>query len=85
MKNSSFQTRLGPLGKAGERACLRVVLVDVDAVQRGLLQAEDVNDDSVQDVAGLGEELIEAPTFLLIGLEDVGEYWGQEGLQTPEG
>lgn len=58
--------------------------MDVDVVQRGLLQAEDINDGSVQDVVGLSEELIEAPTFLLIGLQDVGENWGQEALKTPE-
>lgn len=58
--------------------------MDVDVVQCGLLQAEDINDGSVQDVVGLSKELIEAPTFLLIGLQDVGENWGQEALKTPE-
>ncbi len=62
----------------------RVVLVDVDVVQRGLLQAEDVDHGPVQDVVGLGEELVEAPTLLLIGLQDVGEHRGQEALKTPE-
>lgn len=64
--------------------CSRVVLVDVDVVQRGLLQAEHVDDGAMQDVVGLGEELVEAPTFLLVGLQDVGEHRSQEALKTPE-
>ncbi len=62
----------------------RVVFVDVDVVQRGLLQAEHIDYGAVQDVVGLGEELIEAPTLLLICLQDVGEDGGQEALKTPE-
>lgn len=53
-------------------------------VQRGLLQAEHVDDGPVQDVVGLGEELVEAPTLLLIRLQDVGEDRGQQALKTPE-
>lgn len=63
---------------------LRVVFVDVDVVQRRLLQAEHVDHGPVQDVVGLGKELVEAPTFLLIGLQDVGEDRSEEALQTPE-
>lgn len=61
----------------------RVVLMDVDVVQRGLLQAEDVDHGSVQDIVGLGEELVEAPAFLLVGLQDVGQHWCQQALQAP--
>lgn len=46
----------------------RVVFVDVNMVQRSLLQAEDVDHGAVQDVAGLGEKLVEAPALLLVGL-----------------
>lgn len=53
-------------------------------VQRGLLQAEHVDHGPVQDVVGLGEELVEAPTLLLIGLQDVGEHRSQEALKAPE-
>lgn len=53
-------------------------------VQRGLLEAEHVDDGPVQDVVGLGEELVEAPTFLLISLQDVCEDRSQEALKTPE-
>lgn len=67
------------------RCHLRVVLVDVDVVQRRLLQAEDINHRPVQDVIGLGEELVEAPAFLLICLQDVGEHRGQETLKPPGG
>lgn len=67
------------------RCHLRVVLVDVDVVQRRLLQAEDINHRPVQDVIGLGEELVEAPAFLLICLQDVGEHRGQETLEPPGG
>ena len=63
---------------------LRVVLVDVDMVQCSLLQAEDVNDSPVQDVVRFSKELIEAPTLLLVGLQDVGQDRSQEALQTPE-
>lgn len=77
--------RGGGGGELQVRRCfLRVVLVDVDVVQRGLLQAEHVDDGPVQDVVGLCEELIEAPTFLLVSLQDVGENWSQEALKTPE-
>lgn len=58
--------------------------MDVDVVQRGLLQAEHVDDGPVQDVVGLSEELVEAPTLLLIGLQDVGEDRSQQALKTPE-
>lgn len=61
----------------------RVVLMDVDMVQRGLLQAEDVDHGSVQDVVGLGEELVEPPALLLVCLQDVGQNWCQQALQTP--
>lgn len=71
--------------EAGRRVFSRVVLVDVDVVQGGLLQAEDVNHGSVQDVVGLCEKLVEAPTLLLIRLQDVGEDGGQQALKTPEG
>lgn len=53
-------------------------------VQRGLLQTEHVDHGPVQDVVGLGEELVEAPTLLLIGLQDVGEHRSQEALKAPE-
>lgn len=62
---------------------LRVVFVDVDVVQRRLLQTEDIDHGPVKDVVGLSEELVEAPTLLLIGLQDVGEYGSQEALKTP--
>lgn len=61
----------------------RVVLVDVDVMQCGLLQAEDVDHSSVQDVVGLSEELIKAPALLLVGLQDIGQHWRQEALKTP--
>lgn len=54
--------------------------MDVDVVQRGLLQAEDVDHCAVQDVAGLCEELVEAPTLLLVGLQDVSQHWSQQAL-----
>lgn len=63
---------------------LRVVLVDVDVVQRGLLQAEDVDHRAVQDVVGFCKELIKAPAFLLIRLQDVGQNRSQEALKAPE-
>lgn len=66
------------------RRSSRVVLVDVDVVQGGLLQAEHVDHGSVQDVVGLCEKLVEAPTLLLIRLQDVGEDRGQEALKTSE-
>lgn len=53
-------------------------------MQRGLLQAEHVDHGPVQDVVGLGEELVKAPTLLLIGLQDVGEHRSQEALKAPE-
>lgn len=77
--------RGGGGGELQVRRCfLRVVLVDVDVVQRGLLQAQHVDHGAVQDVVGLCEELVEAPTLLLVGLQDVGENWSQEALKTPE-
>ena len=63
----------------------RVVLVDVDVVQHGLLQAEHVHHGAVQDVAGLGEELVEAPALLLVRLQDVGQHGGQQALETSGG
>lgn len=76
--------RRGGAAGAGRRGLLRVVLVDVDVVQRGLLQAEHVDHGPVQDVVGLCEELVEAPALLLVGLQDVGQDRGQEALETPE-
>lgn len=64
--------------------CSRVVGVNVDVVERRLLQTEDVDHDAVQDIAGLSEELVEAPTFLLVSLQDVGQHWSEETLKTPE-
>lgn len=61
----------------------RVVLMDVNVVQCGLLQTEDIDDSSVQDVVGLGKELVETPALLLVGLQDVGQHWRQQALQTP--
>lgn len=58
--------------------------MDVNVVQRCLLQTEHVDHGPVQDVVGLSEELVEAPTLLLIGLQDFGEHRSQEALQTPE-
>lgn len=52
-------------------------------VQCSLLQAEDTDHHAVQDVAGLGEELVEAPALLLVSLQDVGQHRGQEALQSP--
>lgn len=46
--------------------------VDVDMVQDGLGQGEDVDDDSLEDVTGLRKELVEAPAFGLLHLQDVG-------------
>lgn len=63
---------------------LRVVLMDVDVVERGLLQAEHVDHRPVEDVVGLCEELVKAPALLLVRLQDVGQHRGQEALQTPE-
>lgn len=76
----------GPGGTCGtcRDLVLRVVLVHVDVVQRGLLQAEDVDHGPVQDVVGLSEELIEAPALLLVRLQDVGQNRGQVALKTPE-
>lgn len=62
---------------------VRVVLVDVNMVQRCLLQAEDVDYGSVQDVVCLGKELVETPALFLVGLQDVGQHWCQQALQTP--
>lgn len=53
-------------------------------MQRGLLQTKHIDDRPVQDVVGLGEELIEAPALLLIRLQDVCQDWSQEALETPE-
>lgn len=53
-------------------ACSRVMCVDVDMVQDGLGQGEDVDDDSLEDVTGLRKELVEAPAFGLLHLQDVG-------------
>lgn len=63
---------------------LRVVLVDVDMVQCGLLQAEDIDHGPVKDIVGLSKELVKAPTLLLVRLQDVGQDRGQEALKTPE-
>lgn len=52
-------------------------------VQRGLLQAEDIDNGAVQDVVGLGKELIEAPALLLVCLQDVGQDRRQQALQPP--
>ena len=54
-------------------------------VQHGLLQAEHVHHGAVQDVAGLGEELVEAPALLLVRLQDVGQHGGQQALETSGG
>lgn len=63
---------------------LRVVLMDVDVVKRRLLQTEHVDHSPVQDVIGLGEELVETPALLLVRLQDVGKDRRQEALKTPE-
>lgn len=81
--SSAGRNRCG--GERNRAQNSRVVLVDVDVVQRGLLQAEDVDHGAVQDVVGLSEELIEAPTLLLIRLQDVGQNRGQETLEAPGG
>lgn len=62
----------------------RVVLVDVDVVQRALLQAEHVDHLPMEDVTGLSEELVEAPALLLVRLQDVGQNRGEKALQAPE-
>lgn len=61
----------------------RVVLVDVDVVEGGLLQAEQIDNTAMEDVAGLGEELVEAPALLLVSLQDVSQHRGQKALQAP--
>lgn len=75
----------GGRGGAWPRARVRsrVVRVDVDAVQDGLGQGEDVDHASLQDVAGLREELVEAPALGLLRLQDVGQDGHQLVLQTP--
>lgn len=75
--------RAADLILGGERESLRVVLMDVDVVERGLLQAEDVDHRPVEDVVGLGKELVEAPALLLVGLQDVGKNRCQEALKAP--
>lgn len=66
--NSCFASFLETIvyGILGIPAHSRVVRVDVDMVQRGLLEAENVNHRAVQDVAGLGKELVEPPALLLV-------------------
>lgn len=49
-------------------ADLRVIVVNVDAVSHGLLQREEVNWLSLQDVCGGCKELIKTPTPLLVSL-----------------
>ena len=49
----------------------------------GLLQAEQIDNTAMEDVAGLGEELVEAPALLLVGLQDVSQHRGQKALQAP--
>lgn len=68
----------------GRLQVLRVILVDVDVVKRGLLQAEHIDHRPVEDVVGLCKELVKAPALLLICLQDVGQHRGQEALQAPE-
>ena len=58
--------------------------MDIDVVQRGLLQTEHVDHRAVQDVVGLSKELVKTPALLLIGLQDVGKDRGQQALKTPE-
>lgn len=57
--------------------------VDVDMVQDGLGQGEDMDDDSLEDVTGLRKELVEAPAFGLLHLQDVGQDGHQLALQSP--
>lgn len=57
--------------------------VDVDMVQDGLGQGEDMHDGSLQDVAGFREELVEAPALGLLHLQDVGQDGHQLALQPP--
>lgn len=52
-------------------------------VQDCLGQGEDMDDDALQDVTGLGEELVEAPAFGLLYLQDVGQDGHQLALQPP--
>lgn len=62
---------------------LRVVLMNVDVVKRGLLQTEDVDHGPMEDVVGLCKELVKAPALLLICLQDVGKNWCEEALEAP--
>ena len=64
---------MGRRGRAPRSRCSRVVRVDIDAVQDCLGQGEHVDHASLQDVAGLREELVEAPALGLLCLQDVGQ------------
>lgn len=57
--------------------------VGVDTVCCALLEREDVDGDTIQDIRGSSKELDKAPTLFLIGLQYVGQHWDQLGLQTP--
>lgn len=64
-------------------AHVRVVGVDIDVVQLRLRQGEDVDDVTLQDVAGLRKELVEAPALGLLHFQDVGQDGHQPALQPP--
>lgn len=64
---------------------IRVVVVYVDTMSHGLLQREEVNRLPLQDVCRGCEELVEAPTLLLVGLHYTSEHWDQLDFQAPVG
>lgn len=72
---------LEPLPRAPAHS--RVVGMDVDVVQDRLGQGEHMDNDPLQDVAGLREELVEAPALGLFHLQDVGQDGHQLALQPP--
>lgn len=57
--------------------------MDVDMMQDSLGQGEDMDDNSLQDVTGLRKELVKAPAFGLLCLQDVGQDGHQLTLQPP--
>lgn len=64
-------------------AHLRVVMMYVDAVRHGLLQSKEVNWLPLQYVCGGCEELVKAPTSLLISLQYTCKHRNQLHPQTP--
>lgn len=52
-------------------------------MQDSLGQGEDMDDNSLQDVTGLRKELVKAPAFGLLCLQDVGQDGHQLTLQPP--